>query len=155
MIELVYAAGLRVSEAVGLTVTQVKLEAGYLTVTGKGRKERAVPIGKMARARLVAYLRDVRPQILGRRLSPHLFVTRAGHAMSRQSFAAPAAAALQAASAAHQPAHPARLRDAPGRGQLRSTVRAAAVGTPTSAPPRSTRVARERLRRCTKFHPRG
>ncbi|HSP98050.1 MAG TPA: tyrosine recombinase, partial [Candidatus Dormibacteraeota bacterium] len=86
MIELVYAAGLRVSEAVGLTVSQVKLEAGYLTVTGKGRKERAVPIGKLARERLVGYLRDVRPQLLGRRLSPYLFVTRAGRAMSRQSF---------------------------------------------------------------------
>ena len=69
MIELVYASGLRVSEIVALTVSHVKLEAGYLTVIGKGRKERAVPIGRLARTRLLAYLKDVRPQILGRRLS--------------------------------------------------------------------------------------
>src|SRR5690606_6125067 len=87
MIELVYACGLRVSEVIGLTVTQVRLEAGYLTVVGKGRKERAVPIGRAARERLLAYLRDVRPQLLGRRLSPYLFVTRAGRPMVRQTFA--------------------------------------------------------------------
>lgn len=87
MIELIYAAGLRVSEVIGITVAQVKLEAGYLTVVGKGRKERAVPIGRPARTRLLAYLKDVRPQLLGRKLSPHLFVTRAGRPMTREGFA--------------------------------------------------------------------
>ena len=61
MIELVYAAGLRVSEVVALNVSQVKLEAGYLTVVGKGRKERAVPIGRYARERLLAYLQGRAP----------------------------------------------------------------------------------------------
>ena len=60
MIELIYAAGLRVSEAVGLTISQVKLEAGYLTVVGKGRKERAVPIGSYG-ARASAGLSARRP----------------------------------------------------------------------------------------------
>ena len=86
MIELIYASGLRVSEVVSLKVSQVNLEAAYLTVVGKGRKERAVPIGTYARERLLTYLRDVRPQILGRRLSPYLFVTRAGRPMTRQGF---------------------------------------------------------------------
>lgn len=86
MIELVYATGLRVSEVITLKVNQVNLEAGYLTVVGKGRKERAVPIGTYARNRLTAYLAEARPQILGRRLSPYLFVTRAGRAMTRQAF---------------------------------------------------------------------
>lgn len=86
MIELIYATGLRVSEAVSLKVSQVNLEAGYLTVVGKGRKERAVPIGSMARRRLVAYLRDTRVVILRGRLSPYLFVNRAGRPLSRQGF---------------------------------------------------------------------
>lgn len=86
MVELIYASGLRVSEVVSLRVSQVNLEAAYLTVVGKGRKERAVPIGTYARERLLAYLRDARPQILGRRLSPYLFVTRAGRPMTRQGF---------------------------------------------------------------------
>ena len=87
MIELIYAAGLRVSEVVGLTVSQVKLEAGYLTVVGKGRKERAVPIGSYARERLLAYLQRRRARsILGRRLSPYLFVTRAGRPMTPPGF---------------------------------------------------------------------
>ena len=86
MIELIYASGLRVSEVIALTVSQLKLEAGYLTVIGKGRKERAVPIGRLAHARLETYLREVRPQLLGRRLSPFLFVTRAARPMTRQAF---------------------------------------------------------------------
>jgi integrase/recombinase XerD len=160
MIELVYAAGLRVSEAVGLTVTQVKLEAGYLTVTGKGRKERAVPIGKMARERLVAYLRDVRPQILGRRLSPHLFVTRAGHAMSRQSFwQRLRRRALQAGIREHISPHTLRHAFAThlveGGADLRSVqlmLGHADIGTTEIY----THVARERLREVhKKFHPRG
>lgn len=86
MVELVYATGLRVSELVSLRVVQVNLEAGFLTVVGKGRKERAVPIGRFARERLLRYLGDVRPRLLAGRLSGDLFVTRRGRAMSRQSF---------------------------------------------------------------------
>lgn len=87
MIELTYATGLRVSELVGLKVSQVNLEAGYLTVVGKGSKERAVPIGKYARDRLVAYLQDTRAQILKGKLSPYLFTNRAGRLMTRRGFA--------------------------------------------------------------------
>jgi integrase/recombinase XerD len=86
MIELVYATGLRVSEVVSLKVAQVNLEAGYLTVVGKGRKERAVPIGTFARDRVAAYLREARPQILKRRMSSYVFVTRAARPMTRQGF---------------------------------------------------------------------
>jgi integrase/recombinase XerD len=86
MIELVYATGLRVSEVVSLKVSQVNLEAGYLTVVGKGSKERAVPIGSYARQRLLSYLQDARAKILAGRLSPYLFVNRAGRRLSRQGF---------------------------------------------------------------------
>ena len=86
MIELAYATGLRVTELVSLKVSQVNLEASYLTVVGKGSKERAVPIGQFAHDRLVRYLRDVRPLLLRGRSSPHLFVNRAGRRLSRQGF---------------------------------------------------------------------
>jgi len=86
MVELAYASGLRVSELVSLTVSQVNLEGGFLTVVGKGGKERAVPIGTRARQSLLAYLEEVRPLILRVRLSRHLFVTRHARPMSRQGF---------------------------------------------------------------------
>jgi len=65
----------------------VNLEAGYLTVVGKGSKERAVPIGRYARDRLVAYLGETRTRILKGKLSPYLFVNRNGRPMTRQGFA--------------------------------------------------------------------
>lgn len=86
MIELLYATGLRVSELVALRVSQVNLEASYLTVVGKGRKERAVPIGRSARARLLAYLQDTRPALLRGRASTYLFPNRYGRALTRQAF---------------------------------------------------------------------
>jgi integrase/recombinase XerD len=86
MIELLYATGLRVSEVVSLKVSQVNLEAGYLTVVGKGSKERAVPIGSYARRRVLDYLQEARAKILAGRLSPYLFVNRAGRQLSRQGF---------------------------------------------------------------------
>jgi len=86
MIELVYATGLRVSELVSLKVSQVNLEAGFLTVMGKGSKERAVPIGTFARQRLLDYLREARPKLLAGRLSPHLFVSRRGKRLTRNAF---------------------------------------------------------------------
>jgi integrase/recombinase XerD len=86
MIELLYATGLRVSELISLKSSQLDLEAGYLTVVGKGRKERAVPIGTHARTRILHYMQEARQQLLRRRLSPYLFVTRVGRPMSRQAF---------------------------------------------------------------------
>ena len=86
MVELVYATGLRVSELVELRVQQINLEAGFLSVVGKGRKERAVPIGKVACQRLTQYLDTVRPLILRGRLSDNVFVTVRGKGMTRQSF---------------------------------------------------------------------
>jgi integrase/recombinase XerD len=160
MIELIYAAGLRVSEVIALTVSQVKLEAGYLTVVGKGRKERAVPIGRYARERLLAYLKDVRPQILGRRLSPHLFVTRAGRPMSRQAFwQRLRRRAVQAEVRQHLSPHTLRHAFAThlveGGADLRAVqlmLGHADIGTTEIY----THVARERLREVhRKFHPRG
>lgn len=86
MVELMYAAGLRVSELVSLDVSAVNLEVGQVLATGKRAKQRMVPIGELARQKLAAYCRDVRPVLLKGRSSPALFVTRRGAPMTRQSF---------------------------------------------------------------------
>jgi integrase/recombinase XerD len=78
LIEVVYATGLRVSELVGLRQTDVNLEAAFVSCTGKGGKERAVPLGDQAAAWVSRYLRDGRPKLLGRRSSPRLFVNARG-----------------------------------------------------------------------------
>ena len=83
-IEVLYATGLRVSELVALKVTDVNLEGGFLTTKGKGSKERLVPVGDEAVAWLKRYLRDGRPQLLGKRSAPRLFVNaRGGTSMTR------------------------------------------------------------------------
>jgi len=86
MIELLYAAGLRVSELVGIRVQDVNLEAGFVRVRGKGSKERIVPIGAHAKNRIESYLAMGRQRQLGIRVSPYLFVARKGQPMTRQGF---------------------------------------------------------------------
>jgi len=78
LIELLYATGMRVSELMGLRAGDVNLEASYLTCTGKGDKQRIVPIGDEAAAWVRRYLRDGRAALLGRRSSPRLFVNARG-----------------------------------------------------------------------------
>jgi integrase/recombinase XerD len=78
MLELMYASGLRVSELVTLTTLNVGLNEGVLRVLGKGRKERLVPFGEIAREWLVRYLADARPALLGGRQTEDLFVTSSG-----------------------------------------------------------------------------
>lgn len=85
MLELMYASGLRVSELVGLAVSQIDLNAGYLRVLGKGAKERVVPMGQQARDLLAEYLAQVRPVLLNGRLSRALFVSRRAQALTRQA----------------------------------------------------------------------
>ena len=86
MLELMYGAGLRVSELVRVEMARVNLEAGFLRVLGKGDKQRVVPIGRQAVAAVQDYLDHARPLLLKQRSCRHLFVTRRGGAMSRQGF---------------------------------------------------------------------
>jgi len=86
MIELLYASGLRVSELVGLPAVSLSLAQGVARILGKGNKERLVPLGDEAQHWIEQYLADSRPLILGRRVSPSLFVTQRGEAMTRQAF---------------------------------------------------------------------
>lgn len=86
MLELMYATGLRVSELVTLQVHQVNLRQGVLQVTGKGGRERLVPVGETAQDWLTRYLRAARPALLDGRSADALFVTRRGAPMTRQNF---------------------------------------------------------------------
>jgi integrase/recombinase XerD len=86
MLELLYAAGLRVSELVALKTRDPNLEAGFVRVFGKGGKERIVPFGAYARDKLRAYLETARPALLHGQPSAYLFVARAGKPLSRQGF---------------------------------------------------------------------
>jgi integrase/recombinase XerD len=78
LIELLYATGLRVSELISLRPADVNLDASFLTCTGKGDKQRVVPMGDEAAAWVRRYLRDGRPTLMGRRSSPRLFVNARG-----------------------------------------------------------------------------
>jgi integrase/recombinase XerD len=84
MLEVLYSAGLRVSELVGLRVSDLDTKAGCVRCIGKGDKERIVPIGKKALAIVDGYLHQARPKLLGKAVgSPTLFVNRRGGALSR------------------------------------------------------------------------
>lgn len=86
MLEVIYASGLRVSELVGLRLADLDLTVGVVRVLGKGDKERLVPVGDVAVGSLRAYLTHGRPRLEKRRASPHLFIGRHGHGLTRQMF---------------------------------------------------------------------
>jgi integrase/recombinase XerD len=84
LLETMYACGLRASEAIGLELSELDIEAGLLRARGKGSKERLVPIGSKAIASLSAYLQKGRPRLVGLRDEPHVFVNLRGSGLSRQ-----------------------------------------------------------------------
>ena len=86
MLELMYATGLRVSELVGLPGTALNRRQGVLRVSGKGGKERLVPLGEEAQRWLERYLAEARPALLGKASGPLLFVGARGGPLSRQLF---------------------------------------------------------------------
>ncbi|MDP4858431.1 MAG: site-specific tyrosine recombinase XerD [Desulfobacterales bacterium] len=86
MLELLYAAGLRVSELITLKLQDVNLTAGYVRVFGKGAKERVVPIGQYAQEKIRRFITGARQALLKDRISATLFVARAGKPLSRQGF---------------------------------------------------------------------
>lgn len=160
MLELVYAAGLRVSEVVRLRGEQVNLEAGFVRVVGKGSKERVVPVGTRARSALLEYLAEARPTLAGRRASPYLFLTVRGRPMSRIRFWQivrhyALRAGVPGKVSPHTLRHAFATHLVEGGADLRAvqTMLGHADITTTQI---YTHVARERLREVhRKFHPRG
>lgn len=86
MLELLYSSGLRVSELVNIRLGDIHGDAGFIRVLGKGGKERIVPVNTRALEKIKRYLAEERPEILKKKQSPYLFVTRNGRPMTRQRF---------------------------------------------------------------------
>ena len=87
MLEILYACGLRISELVNLLFSQLSLEAGYLRITGKGNKERLVPIGEHACEWLDRYIKQARPQLLkNNSYCDYVFISARGKGITRQTF---------------------------------------------------------------------
>ncbi len=160
MLEMLYAAGFRVSELVALPVAAVSLDMGVVRIFGKGAKERLVPVGEVALDWLGRYLAQARPALLAGRVSDALFVTRRGEPMTRQAFwylikryargagigAAPSPHTLRHAFATHLLNHGADLR----------VVQMLLGHADISTTQIYTHVARERLKRLhAQHHPRG
>ena len=86
MLELLYATGIRVSELINLTMNSINWQVGFLTVMGKGSKERIVPIGKIAYDSARQYVDDVRPKLMQKKSTDVLFLNRFGRKFTRQGF---------------------------------------------------------------------
>jgi len=86
MLEVLYATGLRVSELVGLKHPQVNLNQGVVRISGKGNRERLVPLGAESIRWINEFMDGPRAEILGAQVTDYLFPTRRGDRMTRQSF---------------------------------------------------------------------
>lgn len=86
MLELMYASGLRVSELVELPLAALNTRQGVLRITGKGGKDRLVPVGEEALVRIEAYMAGARPVLAKGRQPAALFLSQRGEGMSRQMF---------------------------------------------------------------------
>lgn len=160
MLEILYAAGLRVSELVNLKFQDVNLEAGYVRVFGKGSKERVVPIGLYAQQKIQNYLNTSRKRLLKNLISPYLFVARAGKPMSRQGFWKMLKRYVQKAGL-HKKITPHSLRHSfashllEGGADLRA-VQVMLGHVDISTTQIYTHIARDHLKHMhTKYHPRG
>ena len=85
LLELLYASGLRVSEAAGLKLTELNREAGFLRCVGKGGKERVVPVGRHALEWIGKYLAEARPAFDPKPESRQIFLNKFGRPLSRQT----------------------------------------------------------------------
>lgn len=85
MLELLYATGMRVSELSELKIENINFEIGYIRCIGKGRKERIIPIGRKSKEALIHYCADFRPEFVKDKFITHVFLSRLGKKISRQS----------------------------------------------------------------------
>lgn len=84
VLELMYAAGLRISETTALTMSDIDLEDGFVRVTGKGGKERLIPVGMSAIRAIASYIGAGRPRLVTETRDDRLFLNRRGQGLSRQ-----------------------------------------------------------------------
>lgn len=86
MLQLLYATGLRVSELVNLKLNEVNLQSGFVLVMGKGRKERYVPVGRVAIECLEEYFQSSRLHLLEKNKSSFVFLGGQSRGITRQTF---------------------------------------------------------------------
>ncbi len=84
ILEMLYSSGLRASEVINIKMGDINFEAGFITVTGKGSKERVIPVNELALKTLTDYIENSRPDILKKRTSQYLFIAKGGKPMTRQ-----------------------------------------------------------------------
>ena len=83
LLELLYATGTRASELADMTIVNLNLDIGYLRCFGKGKKERIIPVGKVAIAAITEYLAKLRPKLAKSFSGDFLFLSRTGRPISR------------------------------------------------------------------------
>lgn len=160
MLELAYASGLRVSELIGLKLSNLNQEAGFLRVFGKGSKERIVPFGSAANEALKTYLETARGQLLKGLSSEYLFVARQGRPMTRQAFwkqlrIYAAKAGIKSGISPHSLRHSFATHLLEGGADLRA-VQLMLGHSDIATTQIYTHITRERLKSLhTQFHPRG
>jgi integrase/recombinase XerD len=156
LLEVLYAAGLRVSEIVNIKLEDLKLVFGHVLVRGKGDKERLVPLGRAAQDSIRAYLQDGRVLLLNGKMSPMLFVRRGGGRLTRQRVWQ----MVSAASASSRHASPHMLRHSCATHMVENgadlrTVQTILGHSDISTSQIYTHVALDRLKSVyRKFHPR-
>jgi integrase/recombinase XerD len=159
MLEVMYAAGLRVSELIGLRLQDARLRDGFLLCRGKGGKERVVPLGRSAVAAVERYLAESRPG-WAPASGDTLFLTRRGKAFTRQGFWKMLKGHARAAGLADK-VHPHILRHSFAthlleRGADLRSVQMMLGHSQITTTQIYTHVSRERLRKVyEKFHPRA
>ncbi len=84
ILETIYSSGLRASEVINMKMGDINFEAGFITIMGKGSKERVVPINETALSTIKKYIEESRPDILRKRNSRFLFLAKGGKPMTRQ-----------------------------------------------------------------------
>ena len=84
ILEIIYSSGLRASEAINIKMGDINFEAGFITIIGKGSKERVVPINEPTLITIKKYIEESRPEILKHRNSQFLFLAKGGKPMTRQ-----------------------------------------------------------------------
>ncbi len=84
ILEIIYSSGLRVSELINIKILDINFEAGFITIMGKGSKERVVPINEYTLGTLKIYIENLRPLLLNKRKSPFLFLGKGGKPVTRQ-----------------------------------------------------------------------
>lgn len=160
MLELLYATGIRVSELINLKMNSINWQVGFLTVMGKGSKERIVPIGKTAYDYVRMYVDKARPQLLQKKSTEVLFLNRFGGKFTRQGFwkmviRYTRQAGLQKKVHPHTFRHSFASHLLEGGADLR-TVQVMLGHADISTTQIYTHITRERLREIhQKYHPRG